>query len=409
MSINDDLFQKLGEQGYEGSLNDRMFKKLRGDGYTGSLSDMLGQVGGGKSWKEEIATASPNLVPTIDFTQWYNVPLSPMDSVTTDTFTNVGTGYIQLDIGAEAGEVYTITINQTRGAGTCLIYLAAEQGVTQADEVWGLEGGEETITLVADGPWLTFRASVGDTTTTVTELRVVKTSKLKYLIDKLFSDSAPGAFYQPDILVNNQQALFQNSDGTVAVPASGGRVGYMVDASGNGNHAYQDGESARPSYPGLIYSGAGEWLKTDLAIDSDYFGPGFLWCFWSKWASLESNTGSNGGAYQNPRLYTQMVGGGGMRVAVGDQFATLVTGVIQDEWMHVAVYYDGATVRPFLNKVAGTTMGAVFAGNTVEAFRIGQGFEFNREMNGAIGSQFIVAGDRADYEDLINLHYELGP
>lgn len=117
---------------------------------------------------------SPDLISEIDFTQWYNVAQSPMDSMTTDSFTNVGTGYIQLDIGAEAGKTYEITVDQTRGSGTLLIYLAADQGVTQAAEVYGLEGGREVIQLVADGPYLTFRASVGDTTTTVTELSVVE-------------------------------------------------------------------------------------------------------------------------------------------------------------------------------------------------------------------------------------------
>lgn len=116
-----------------------------------------------------------NIAPDpIEFENWVNQSLSPMDSVYRNTFTNGGTGYIHYDVGAVAGEEYTIEIDQTRGPGTCLIYFAAEPNVTQADQVWSLEGGAETITLVADGPWLTFRASVGATTTTINSLKIYK-------------------------------------------------------------------------------------------------------------------------------------------------------------------------------------------------------------------------------------------
>ncbi len=208
-----------------------------------------------------------NLVPGIDFTTWYNVPLSPMASTTTNTFTNSGTGYIQLDIGAVAGEVYTITINQTRGAGTCLIYLAANQGVTQADEVWGLEGGEETITLVADGPWLTFRASVGNTTTVVSELVVKKgvvTDPLQELIQQLFGNGEQGAFYLPKPVVNGQQVLFQDAAGTIPVTADGDPVGLMLDISGRDSHAAQTSSSSRPTYR---TDGTLRWLEFDGVDD----------------------------------------------------------------------------------------------------------------------------------------------
>ncbi len=207
-----------------------------------------------------------NLVPGIDFTTWYNVPLSPMASMTTDTFTNSGTGYIQLDIGAVAGEVYTITINQTRGAGTCLIYLAAEQGVTQADDVWTLEGGEETITLVADGPWLTFRASVGDTTTTVTELKVVKKKPvtLQGLIGDLFGSDNDGMIYVHRPVVLGQQVLWQDAAGTIPVTADGDPVGRVDDLSGNGNHAIQPVNAYRPAYrtDGVLH-----WIDPDGVDD----------------------------------------------------------------------------------------------------------------------------------------------
>lgn len=113
------------------------------------------------------------MMPALDFTQWYNVPTSPMSAVTTDSFTNVGTGYLQLNIGAVAGETYTVTIDQQRGAGTCVAYLAAAQGTDRPASQWGLEGGAESFDLVAAGPWLTFRASVGNTTTVVSSLSVV--------------------------------------------------------------------------------------------------------------------------------------------------------------------------------------------------------------------------------------------
>jgi hypothetical protein len=216
-----------------------------------------------------------NLVPGIDFTTWYNVPLSPMASTTTDTFTNSGTGYIQLDIGAVAGEVYTITINQTRGAGTCLIYLAADQGVTQADEVWGLEGGEETITLVADGPWLTFRASIGDTTTTVTELSVVKKKvvTLDQLIQQLYGGGQGGGIITPSITLLGEQNLWQQFDGAMPVSASGDPIGRNDDQSGNDYHAIQSVSSRRPTYQA---SGEMEWMEADgsddfLALDVSIF------------------------------------------------------------------------------------------------------------------------------------------
>jgi len=209
-----------------------------------------------------------NLVPVIDFTQWYNVPQSPMASTTTDTFTNSGTGYIQLDIGAEAGKTYTISIDQTRGAGTLLIYLASEQGVTQANQVYGLEGGAETIDLVADGPYLTFRASVGNTTTTVTSLRVVERdldAELRALINSLYGQGQAGAFYIPKPEVLGSQVLFQDSAGTTPVTADGDPVGLMLDVSGNGLHLSQGLSSAKPTYRS---SGGYSWLSFDGVDDS---------------------------------------------------------------------------------------------------------------------------------------------
>ena len=89
-----------------------------------------------------------------------------------NTFTNGSTGYLHYNVGTEAGKQYRVEIDQSRGPGTLLIYFAANDNVTQAGEVYGLEGGAESIILTADGPWFTFRASVGATTTTVTKLQI---------------------------------------------------------------------------------------------------------------------------------------------------------------------------------------------------------------------------------------------
>ena len=210
------------------------------------------------------AASSGELVPGIDFTQWYNVPLSPMASMTTDTFTNSGTGYIQLDIGAVAGEVYTITINQTRGEGALRVYLAETFGIEQPDDVFTLSGGRETFQVTAAGPWLTFRASVGDTTTTVTEMSVKKAEELPALIHRLYGGGEAGAFYIPQPVVLGEQVLFQDAAGTVPVTADGDPVGLMRDVSGNGIDMSQASADARPLYR---TDGARHWLSFDGVND----------------------------------------------------------------------------------------------------------------------------------------------
>lgn len=118
-----------------------------------------------------------NLLPSLDFTEWYQPPQGPMTSVTPLSFTNTGTGWIQEDVGAEAGKTYRVTLDQARGSGALRMYFAASLGIEFADDIAELSGGAESFVLLADGPWLTFRASVGATTTVFTSLSVVEVTE----------------------------------------------------------------------------------------------------------------------------------------------------------------------------------------------------------------------------------------
>ena len=60
----------------------------------------------------------------------------------------------------------------------------------------------------------------------------------------LFSNGEQGAWYDPSDL----STLFQDASGTAPVTASGQLVGYVIDKSGNGNHASQATTSKKPVY-----------------------------------------------------------------------------------------------------------------------------------------------------------------
>lgn len=378
-----------------------------------SLTGLIGTDSG----TSEVVPTPVNLIPEVDFTQWKQSGVYGMTEVTKDSFTNKATSSVAFDIGAEAGETYLVSFTMDRGAGALRVYISEEGTITNNDDVHDVTTGQTSIEVVASGPWFTFRASVGNTTTTVSDLKVYKKievptvdvdAQIQSLISSLKSAGDLGLFYAPQPTVLGQQALFQDSTGSVPVTADGDPVGMLVDLSGAGNHAVQSTSAARPEYSGLFYAGAGQFLETGMPVDTTTYGDGFLWCFWIKWDSLESNTGSNGGVYQAPRLYVQMNGGGTMRVAVGDNLSPLVNGIEVSTWTHIAVAFNGSLVSAYKDGVLDTTMGASFTGDTVETFKIGQGFGLDREMNGSIGSQFLLAGLPSNYQDLIEEHIRLG-
>ena len=89
-------------------------------------------------------------------------------------------------------------------------------------------------------------------------------SELQALITSLFGASEQGAIYIPRPVVNGEQALFQDSAGTVPVTADGDPVGRMLDQSGNGNHATQSISGSRPVYR---TDGTLHWLEFDGVDD----------------------------------------------------------------------------------------------------------------------------------------------
>ena len=73
-------------------------------------------------------------------------------------------------------------------------------------------------------------------------------SELQALITSLFSSGENGAIYIPKPIVNGEQALFQDSAGTVPVTADGDPNGLMSDQSPNNINASQSTSAARPTY-----------------------------------------------------------------------------------------------------------------------------------------------------------------
>jgi hypothetical protein len=94
---------------------------------------------------------------------------------------------------------------------------------------------------------------------------------LQALIDSLFSAGEQGAFYIPQPVVDGEQALFQDAAGTTAVTADGDLVGFVLDQSGNGNHATQSVSTKKPIYrtDGVLH-----WLEFD-GVDDRLFAGGF--------------------------------------------------------------------------------------------------------------------------------------
>jgi len=68
------------------------------------------------------------------------------------------------------------------------------------------------------------------------------------LIRSLFGAGEQGALYIPMPIVFGEQALFQDSAGTVPVTADGDPVGRMLDQSPNNNRAIQSLSARRPVY-----------------------------------------------------------------------------------------------------------------------------------------------------------------
>ena len=73
-------------------------------------------------------------------------------------------------------------------------------------------------------------------------------SELQALITSLFSSGENGALYVPQPIVNGEQALFQDSAGTLPVTADGDPNGLMIDQSPNSINATQSTSAARPTY-----------------------------------------------------------------------------------------------------------------------------------------------------------------
>lgn len=115
-----------------------------------------------------------NLVPVLDFTQWTQSGFYGMSSVTESSFTNEATAGIALNIGAVAGDTYRVSFTMDRGPGALRVYISEEGTITTNNDVHDVTPGETSIDVVASGPWFVFRASVGNTTTTIRDLTVYK-------------------------------------------------------------------------------------------------------------------------------------------------------------------------------------------------------------------------------------------
>ena len=72
--------------------------------------------------------------------------------------------------------------------------------------------------------------------------------ELRALITSMFGSNEQGVFYVPMPVVNGNQALFQDSAGTVPVTADGDPDGLMIDQSPNSINASQSVSAERPVY-----------------------------------------------------------------------------------------------------------------------------------------------------------------
>lgn len=121
----------------------------------------------------EVLPEPVNLLPELDFRTWKQSGVYGMTEVTKNSFTNRATSGIAKDIGAEVGKRYRIVIDQERGSGALRLYISMEGDITTAgNDIVEASGGTEEFIVTATGPWLTLRASVGDTTTTFNKLEV---------------------------------------------------------------------------------------------------------------------------------------------------------------------------------------------------------------------------------------------
>lgn len=225
--------------------------------WLGSLATSISQAPGNDSGPSTPIDPKPvNLVPVLDFTQWKQSGVYGMTEVKSNTFTNQATSGIALDIGAEAGKTYTVSFTMSRGAGALRLYISEEGTITTNDDVHDLTPGETTVDVVASGPWLTFRASVGDTTTTIDNLTVYEKvatppvdfdTQLQSLIDSLKSSGDLSAMYVPKPVLLGQQVMFQDAAGSVPVSADGDPVGMLLDLSQEG----EGGELINNGGPGF--------------------------------------------------------------------------------------------------------------------------------------------------------------
>lgn len=78
---------------------------------------------------------------------------------------------------------------------------------------------------------------------------------LKTIISTLFADGQKGFVHSDQPIVDGQEALYKNTDGTGLVAAQGDLVGRIVDLTPNGFDAIARTDSARASFPGLRYDG----------------------------------------------------------------------------------------------------------------------------------------------------------
>ncbi len=76
---------------------------------------------------------------------------------------------------------------------------------------------------------------------------------LSALIKQLFGNGEQGAFYLPQPVVNGQQVLFQDADGTTAAGAQGAQEGLRLDVSRSltlGSELFQGWDSGQASFSG---------------------------------------------------------------------------------------------------------------------------------------------------------------
>lgn len=103
------------------------------------------------------------------------------------------------------------------------------------------------------------------------------TDEFQALIDSLFGAGEQGLLFVPKPIVLGQQALWQQSDGTVPVTANGDSVGRGEEFSGNDNDLTQPTSADRPLYQTdgtlhwLLPDGAGDYLSLPEGVAGGLF------------------------------------------------------------------------------------------------------------------------------------------